>query len=155
LTNQHLPWLGDAFATDEWLQPIEHAAHGLGAICAAVLPHASAGRLVNHSELVARREGAQPSILIEQMPRWFGLDPTKADPARLATTFAQNSKRPQDRCMDDRAAKRDAASTELQAAVDPWIASPYAALEAMRSDRRVATSHRMAGVQGPAENRLP
>jgi hypothetical protein len=130
------PWLGHAFATDESLPPIEHAAHVLGAICAAVLPHASAGYLVNHAELAARDGDAQPPILIEHIPRWFGLDPFDADPTRLATTLAQHAKRPQEGYTDDRAGKREAATADLRAAVDRWIAAPYAALEATRSDRR-------------------
>lgn len=129
------PWLGQAFATDAPLPQIEHAAHVLGAICAAVLPHASAGHLVNHAELVARDGDAQPPILIEHIPRWFGLDPAEADPARLAKTLAQHAKRPHVGYTDDRAGKREAVTADLHAAADRWITEHYIALEAIRSNR--------------------
>jgi hypothetical protein len=127
------PWLGPTTATDVPLPPIEHAARVLGAICAAVLPHASAGLLVNHDELVAGGVDALPPVLLEHIPRWFGLDPAQIDRVRHSATLAQHAKRPLDAYADDRATKRAMATADVLAAADRWIANHYAALESIRS----------------------
>lgn len=127
-------WLGAAPAAP--LSPIEHAARVLGAICAAVIPQVGAGHLVNHAELDASEDGTQPSLLIEDIPRWFGLDPSDADPARRAKALAQDAKRPRQIYTSDRASKREAATADMRVASARWIALHYTALEAIRGERR-------------------
>jgi len=131
-------WLGaaDPAAT----APIEHAARVLAAICAAVVPHASAGLLVDHREL-AGGDGA--AFVATQVAPWFGLDPAAADPQRLAEAFATHAKRPNEPYADDRGAKRTAATDALRAAA-ARIQPHYAALDAARLRQRTAAPRRGA-----------
>ena len=126
-------WLGAAPALP--LSPIEHAARVLGALCAAVLPHASANHLVNHRELVERDEHDLPVALIERIPLWFGLDPNEIDHARFTTALSQHAKKQHEVYVDDRVDKREAASDPVHAAAACWIAPHYATLEAVRTGR--------------------
>ncbi|MEO5560571.1 MAG: hypothetical protein ABIO49_11755 [Dokdonella sp.] len=124
-------WLGAEPALP--LSPIEHAARVLGALCAAVLPHASAKNLVNHCELVEHDEHELPVALIERIPLWFGLDPSEVDHARFTTALSQHAKKQHEVYVDDRVDKREAASEPVHAAAACWIAPHYATLEAIRT----------------------
>ena len=131
-------WLGATPGAGRPLAPIEHAARVLGAICAAVVPHARAGHLVDYSEIAG--DGARPSdALLRRIPHWFGLDPGQVDHARLAATLAQHAKRPREAFVDDRASKHAAASPELRDAAARWITPHYDALEAIRCGKPNAT----------------
>ncbi len=122
---------------DAWLEPtqaaaptlIEHAARVLGSICAAILPHARDGLLVEYGDLA----GAQAHrVVATRIAPWFGLDPAAADAQRLVATFATHAKQPGTDYADDRAGKRAAATAELRATA-ARIAPHYAALEAVRT----------------------
>lgn len=124
-------WLGASPALP--LSPIEHAARVLGAVCAAVLPHASANNLVNHGELIAHPAGEAPVALIRRIPSWFGLEPTAVDHARFTSALVRNAKKNGALYVDDRIGKREHAGETLHAAVARWIGAPYATLEAIRN----------------------
>ncbi|MEO7323770.1 MAG: hypothetical protein ABIW82_02985 [Dokdonella sp.] len=126
-------WLGAAPALP--LSPIEHAARVLGALCAAVLPQASANNLVNHCELVTQNADGSPLALSERIPRWFGLDPAEVDRARFTAALQRHAKKPGEIYVDDRVGKRKNVDASLHAAAARWIGPPYAALEAIRNSR--------------------
>jgi hypothetical protein len=110
------------------IRPIEHAARVLGSICAAVVPHAEAERLVNYAELLDPSSDA----LRSRIPRLFGLDPTGVDAQRYAATFERHAKRPYEAFADDRARKNAAVTEALREVAARWMEASYGALEAVR-----------------------
>ncbi|MDR3386588.1 MAG: hypothetical protein P4L92_06000 [Rudaea sp.] len=116
-------WFGTPVQTYDAAALVQYAAQVIGAICAAVAPHASAANLLNYEEL--------PQALT-RVAQAFDLDPRAADPDRLAMLLTRHAKRPHESFADDRATKRAAASGEIRAAAEHWIAPQYMALETIR-----------------------
>lgn len=104
---------------------VEYAARVIGAICAAVLPQATAAALINYDEL--------PDALLTRVAPRFALDPTRVDTARLRDTVAQHAKRPYEPFVDDRARKRMQLDAMQRAAAMRWIEPHYTALERVRT----------------------
>lgn len=120
-------WFGAPAQTHDAQTLVQYAAQVIGAICAAVVPHASTANLLNYAEL--------PAALTTRVAQAFDLNPAAADPARLAALLTQHAKRPYEAFIDDRATKRAAASAEIRAAAEHWIAPHYAVLESIRCGR--------------------
>ena len=104
--------------------PETYAARVIGAICAAIVPHADAARLLNYNEL--------PAALTTRLPAALGLNPKAPDLAHLAEVLKHHAKQPHEAFSDDRAAKQAEASAALRRRVTKWIEPHYAALEAIR-----------------------
>jgi hypothetical protein len=112
------------FGRPESLFPAEHAVRVLGAICAAVRPHARPDTLLNYAEL--------PAALADRVPRHFGL--ADLDRATVAAVTAHHAKRPHEPFVDDTAAKRAAITSDLAELLERWVNPHYRALEAVRHD---------------------
>ncbi len=113
--------------------PETYAARVIGAICAAILPHASAAQLLNYNEL--------PAALTTRLPAALGLNPKAPDLARLAAVQTRHAKQPHESFSDDRAAKQAEAGAALRERVAQWIGPHYAALEAIRLRQPVTIHH--------------
>lgn len=113
--------------------PENHAARVIGAICAAIVPHAGATQLLNYNEL--------PAALTTRLPAALGLNPKAPDRARLAAVLTRHAKRPHESFSDDRAAKQAEAGAALRARAAQWINPHYAALEAIRLQQPVTIHH--------------
>jgi len=105
----------------------DYAAQVIGAICAAVVPHARAANLLNYAEL--------PDAIAARVAPLFGLDAADARNAELQTALSRHAKRPYETYVDDRAAKRAAANETIRDAAQRWIAPHYDALETIRRGR--------------------
>jgi len=99
-------------------------AQALGAICAAVLPHASANRLLDFNEL--------PGALQSRVAPAFGLDPEACDRDILDDVLVHHAKRPAEAYADDRAAKRATIDAATYAASGRWVGQSYDALQDLR-----------------------
>jgi hypothetical protein len=112
------------FGAPESIFPAEHAARVLGAICAAIRPHARAATLLNYAEL--------PGALADRVPDHFGL--ARPDRATLGRVTARDAKRPHQPFVGDGAAKRSAITPELSELLERWVGPHYRALENVRHD---------------------
>lgn len=109
----------------------DHAARVIGAICAAIIPHASAAQLLNYAEI--------PGALATRLPAALGLNPDALDTTRLAALLTRHAKQPHEAFVDDRAAKQAQATATLRATAARWITPHYAAIETirLRKDSRI------------------
>ncbi len=121
-------WFGPPSETCDAHELLQYAARALGAICAAVAPHAVAANLLNYEEL--------PDALTRRAAWVLNLDPGDVDRARLEALLGRHAKRPHDSFADDRAAKHAAATAEIRSAAGHWVAPHFAALELIRRGAR-------------------
>jgi hypothetical protein len=117
-------WLAAPIDAADPLAMQQHSARVIGAICAAVVPHAKPDQLMNYSEF--------PDALRSRLPGWFGCDLGAADAQQILELLAHHSKRPYEPYHDDRSAKRQAVDAQMRAAAERWITPHYAALERIR-----------------------
>ena len=103
----------------------QHAACVLGATCAAVARHARRDNLINYEEL--------PRAIETRVAPHFGLDRSAFDGARFAALTAQDAKRPHEKFVADREAKRAVADRSMYENIGRWMDAPYRALEEIRT----------------------
>jgi hypothetical protein len=120
-------WFGSISHAHAAAALTDYAAHVIGAICSAVVPHASAANLVNYSEL--------PDAIAARIAPLFGLAAADARSSELETALSRHAKRPYEPFADDRAAKRSAINDTLRDAAQHRIEPQYAALETIRRGR--------------------
>ena len=101
----------------------DYAAHVIGTICSAIVPHADAANLINYSEL--------PDAIAARVAPLFGLA-TDARSAELKAMLSRHAKRSYENFVDDRPTKRAATSATIRDAAQRWIEPHYAALEKIR-----------------------
>jgi hypothetical protein len=82
------------------------------------------GRLVNFTEL--------PAVMWELLGKFFGVEWTRDDCARMQRASLANAKSPALPHTDDRAAKQREASAEILRYVDALLREPYERLESLR-----------------------
>lgn len=99
----------------------------LAAICRAALRHHEPlqARVVDHRDL--------PAAVWQQLPDLFRLPCTDDDRQRMQGRAGFDGKQPERRFVDDRQRKRQAASPELRAAAERWLAGPWQELQRLRS----------------------
>ncbi|ACB77529.1 sulfotransferase [Opitutus terrae] len=109
------------------LLPDEYGARVLARICGAAAAHASLGRsrLVNFNQL--------PAAVGESLGRFFGIEWTADERARLARASRMDAKSPNETYRDDRAEKQREATGEIRRLAREWVAGIYAELEAARA----------------------
>jgi hypothetical protein len=99
----------------------EYGAFVLGATCRQALVHRDERALfLDYREL--------PGAVFESILDWFGLDCDTVDCAAMEAASRRDAKNPTHPFTDDRAAKAQAATPELRAAVDRWARPAYEAL---------------------------
>ncbi|MCW2497672.1 hypothetical protein [Jatrophihabitans sp.] len=111
-------WFGSA----KTALPSEHAVAVIAAMCAAILPFATSGTLLNYDEL--------PEALADRVPRHFGLPPI--DVTKLGDVLTQHAKRPDVPFVPDREWKQAAVPPELRAELEAAAYPTYRALESLR-----------------------
>jgi len=102
----------------------EHAACVLGAICAAVVPHARRENLVDYDEL--------PQAIGARIATHFALAGTP-DAAQLARVGQRHAKRPQADFHADGETKRAVADRAMYQSIGRWLEAPVRALEDIRT----------------------
>lgn len=105
----------------------QHAACVLGAIGAAVVPHARRENLVDYDEL--------PQAIAPRIAAHFGLE-GQPDGARLAQAEKRHAKHPQETFIADGEAKRAVADRAMYECIGRWMAPHYNALKETRERLR-------------------
>lgn len=101
-----------------------HAACVLGAICAAIVPHARRENLLHYEEL--------PQAVVSRVAAQFDLGCAPAA-KHLAQAGARHAKRPFEPFVADTQAKRATADRGMYESVGRWMQAPYRALEEIRT----------------------
>ena len=116
----------DAFAADGEDSTLAHGANVLGQICrSAVEGIAGGGGMpINYNEM--------PDAVPERMLPHFGTSIDAADRAAMQAATRQDVKSKDRAFTPDSADKRAAATPDVLAVVEQYMAAPYAALEALR-----------------------
>src|SRR3569623_1658496 len=116
----------DAFAADGEVSTLAHGANVLGQICrSAVEGIAGGGGMpINYNEM--------PDAVPERMLPHFGTSIDAADRAAMQAATRQDVKSKDRAFTPDSADKRAAATPDVLAVVEQYMAAPYAALEALR-----------------------
>lgn len=99
-------------------------------MCGAVLRHRESGRgrLVNYDEL--------PSFVCEALPSHFGVRFSAEELERMAAVSGADAKMPPFPYSDDRQAKRQLVTPELQALVEHWLSPAFERLEIARKEQK-------------------
>jgi hypothetical protein len=96
----------------------DYGAFVLGAICRQASAHRDERALfLDHRDL--------PEAILGRVLDWFGIDCSAAERAAMEAASSRDAKNPTRVFADDTAAKAEAATPELRAAVDRWATHAY------------------------------
>jgi hypothetical protein len=116
----------DTFAANSEDSVLAHGANVLGQICRSAVDGIAGGGgiLINYNEM--------PDAVPERMLPHFGMAIDAADRAAMQAATQQDVKSKDRTFVPDSADKRAAATADVWAAVEQYMAAPYADLEALR-----------------------